>query len=270
MNTKMKMIGLLIISILFLGACTSNNPLEMTKAPQEESTTPLEDPVALAEEAEDELALEEKEETEPTSEDSSTDSATASSQTNQETSNIDNELTQAEIDSLVFMREEEKLARDVYLGLYDLWGLSIFQNIANSEQTHTDAVKGLLDQFDIEDPADTSPPGIFVDEALQKLYDDLMVLGAQSLGDALKVGAAIEEIDILDLQEALEYTQNESIQRVYENLLKGSENHLRAFTSTLDSQTGEPYQPQYLSASVYDEILAASAPRGGRGNNNRP
>ena len=76
-------------------------------------------------------------------------------------------LSDAEINSLVFMREEEKLARDVYLSLYDLWGLQIFQNIADSEQTHTDAVASLLEKYDIPDPADTSPAGVFVNPDLQ-------------------------------------------------------------------------------------------------------
>ena len=180
------------------------------------------------------------------------------------------DLTEDEIASLIFMREEEKLAKDVYLGLFDLWGTPIFQNIANSEQTHTDAVKRLLDTFGIKDPADNSPVGVFANEDLQNLYDELMVIGAQSLGDALKVGGAIEEIDILDLKESLEIIQNDEIQRVYENLLRGSENHLRAFTSNFERQTGETYQPQYLTQSDYDAILSNATSRGRRGNSNRP
>lgn len=187
-----------------------------------------------------------------------------------ESANMDTSLSEDEIASLIYMREEEKLAKDVYLGLFELWGTPIFQNIANSEQTHTDAVKGLLDTFGIPDPADTSPAGVFMNQDLQNLYDDLMAAGAQSLGDALKVGAAIEEIDILDLKSSLEYTQNEEIQRVYENLLRGSENHLRAFTSNLEQQTGEIYQPQYMNQVDYDSILAINSQRGGRGNGFRP
>lgn len=183
------------------------------------------------------------------------------------------DLTDEEIDSLIYMREEEKLAHDVYLAMYDLWGLSIFKNIANSEQTHTDAVKGLLDTYDIPDPVDTSPAGVFQNADLQSLYDQLTELGAQSLGEALKVGAAIEEIDILDLLEALEFVENSAVRRVYENLLKGSENHLRAFTSTLEKQTGESYTPQYLSEDAFDEIVSAQFDRGtreGDSQDNRP
>jgi len=185
-------------------------------------------------------------------------------------SDISQSITDEEIDSLVFMREEEKLARDVYLKLYDFWGLQIFQNIANSEQTHTDAVANLLEKFNIPDPADTSPAGVFVDADLQSLYDELIEMGAQSLGDALKVGAAIEEIDILDLQEYLEIVEEQAIRQVYENLLKGSEKHLRAFTSTLEKQTGEIYQPQYMTEDAYNEIISGAVGRNGQSNGRRP
>lgn len=178
-------------------------------------------------------------------------------------------LTDAEIDSLIFMREEEKLAQDVYLAMYDLWGQGIFQNIAGSEETHTDAVKQLLDTYNLPDPADTSPPGEFENSQLQNLYDELIALGSQSLGDALKVGAAIEEIDILDLEEYLTEVETDAIRRVYENLLRGSENHLRAFTSSLLRTTGEVYQPQYMDADAYSAIIDAENTRGTRGNNRR-
>jgi len=178
-------------------------------------------------------------------------------------------LTDAEIDSLIFMREEEKLAQDVYLAMYDLWGQAIFQNIAGSEETHTNAVKQLLDTYNLPDPADTSPPGVFENSQLQNLYDELIALGFQSLGDALKVGAAIEEIDILDLEENLKIVETDAIRRVYENLLKGSENHLRAFTSSLLRTTGEVYQPQYMDADAYSAIIDAENTQGTRGNNRR-
>ncbi len=172
------------------------------------------------------------------------------------------DLTDEEIASLVFMREEEKLAHDVYLALYDLYGLPIFNNIARSEQTHTDAVKRLLDAFGIPDPADTSPVGKFEDHELQSLYDELIQTGSQSLADALKVGAAIEEIDILDLEERLAFVENESIRSVFENLLRGSRNHLRAFTRTLTQNTEEIYEPQYMTEDAYNATITANAERG--------
>lgn len=179
------------------------------------------------------------------------------------------ELSDDEIAGLLLMREEEKLAHDVYIALYETWGLAIFQNIANSEQSHTDAVKALLDAYGLEDPAAGEAPGEFVNADLQALYNELITQGSQSLSNALKVGAAIEEIDILDLEEQQVQTDDPGIRTVYENLLKGSRNHLRSFTSTLYRQTGETYQPQYLSTDVYQGIVGSSIESGGNGKGNR-
>lgn len=178
-------------------------------------------------------------------------------------------VSEDEASGLLYMREEEKLAHDVYLALYDSWGLPIFQNISNSEQTHADAVKALLDAFGLEDPAAGKGPGEFTNTDLQALYDDLTLQGSRSLNDALRVGAAIEEIDILDLETQLSQIENASIRTVYENLMKGSRNHLRAFTSTLSRQTGETYQAQYLSSDVYQSIVGSSMEAGGRRYGNR-
>jgi len=172
--------------------------------------------------------------------------------------------SQEEIDGLVFMVEEEKLARDVYQGLHEEWGEQIFENIAGSEQAHMDALGRLLERYDIESPV-ADEVGVFANPELQALYDELMETGSQSLADALLVGAAIEEIDILDLEEYLAETELRDIQRVYENLLRGSQNHLRAFVKELEAETGEVYAPQYMGQEAYDEILDAPAGNGGRG-----
>ena len=100
--------------------------------------------------------------------------------------------------------------------------------------------------------------GTFTDTKLQALYDQLVAQGSESVTDALKVGAAIEEIDILDLHERLAATDNAAIERVYNSLLAGSENHLRAFVSNLNPRTGETYAPQYLSQAAHNAIVTAS------------
>ncbi len=165
------------------------------------------------------------------------------------------ELADEEVAGLLWMREEEKLARDVYLTLYERWELPVFKNIARSEQVHMEAVLALLERYSLDDPAMDAEIGEFANEDLQALYDQLVETGDESLEAALKVGAAIEEIDILDLERWLEQTDNEDIQLVYENLMMGSRNHLRAFTSTLEMQTGATYEPQYLTQEAYDEIV---------------
>ena len=170
-------------------------------------------------------------------------------------------LSEAEKDGILYMREEEKLARDVYQTLYEKWKLQIFSNIARSEQTHMDAVKLLIDKYGLEDPAEGKAIGEFTDQKLQDLYNKLVQDGSKSIENALKVGAAIEEIDIIDLKKHISETDKEDIKIVYENLMKGSRNHLRAFTSTL-STYGVVYEPQYLSKDEYEQIINSPMEKG--------
>lgn len=143
-------------------------------------------------------------------------------------------LSAAENAGVLFMREEEKLARDVYLFLGDIYDIPVFSNIASSEQRHMDAVLGLIDKYGLDDPAAGNELGEFTDATLQALYDQLVAQGSASLDDALAVGVLIEETDIADLETHIAETSRNDIRRVYENLLRGSQNHLAAFQSQLD------------------------------------
>ena len=165
------------------------------------------------------------------------------------------ELSPEETAGLIFMREEEKLARDVYNYLYAKWEMRVFNNIAQSEQKHTDAIKTLIDKYELEDPITNDTPGSFMNEDLQSLYDTLVAKGDASLVDALLVGALIEEVDILDIQKELDdHVDNEDVIFVYDNLLYGSYNHLRAFVKNLSRQ-GVVYEPQLLLEKVYNSII---------------
>ncbi len=162
------------------------------------------------------------------------------------------DLTASERDGLLYMAEEEKLAGDVYQSLNEKWNLRVFDNIGKAERTHEAAVKTLLTRYSLPDP--TKGAGEFSNETLQVLYDDLVSRGSASTKDALQVGAAIEEIDILDLVERMDQTDKADILLVYANLKRGSENHLRAFVNNLQRQ-GVEYRPEYLSSEKYDRII---------------
>ncbi len=174
-------------------------------------------------------------------------------------------LEEIDKSGIIFMREEEKLARDVYLRLADLWGMNIFSNIASSEDTHMEAVLSLIDMAGLEDPAKGLATGEFHNQDLQSLYNALIIQGGQSLAEALLVGAAVEEIDILDIQKFLAKTEDVHVGEVYQNLLNGSINHLNSFVRTYERLTDEEYQPQYLSEAAFQEMLTASAQGSGQG-----
>jgi rhodanese-related sulfurtransferase len=170
-------------------------------------------------------------------------------------------LNEKEIKGLLRMREEEKLARDVYTTLGAKWGTRIFANIASSEQTHTDAIKVLLDKYSIVDPTTDDTVGVFHSPLMQKLYDDLTARGLQSSTEALTVGALIEDLDIYDLDILMKETDKEDILSVYSNLQRGSRNHMRAFIKNL-SMSGGVYAPQYISNEAFTAIINASQERG--------
>jgi hypothetical protein len=174
------------------------------------------------------------------------------------------DLSQAEIDALFYMREEEKLARDVYLFLASQWGLPAFSNIAKSEQAHMDSLLELFDRYDLTDSA-SAEAGVFNNVDLQALYNQLIAQGSISAEEAFKVGAAIEEIDILDLQVRLTQTDHEDIQQVFNSLLMGSYNHLNAFVGNLSNRYGITYEPQYISSDLYQQILSTETGGSGSG-----
>ena len=162
-------------------------------------------------------------------------------------------LTKAESKGLLFMREEEKLARDVYLTLYAEWGLRPFSNISAAEQRHMDAILGLLEKYGLEDP--TLDMGEFSNPKLQKLFNDLVTKGLRSELDALMVSALIEETDIADLLRARKRTDKKDLLAVYESLLGGSERHLNAFVRNIEARSDKTYAAQKLSQKKVDTIL---------------
>jgi hypothetical protein len=173
-------------------------------------------------------------------------------------------ISEEEKQGLLYMREEEKLARDVYITLFEKWGVPIFSNISQSEQTHTEAVRAILVKYNIKDPVTNDAVGVFVNAELKKLFDDLVKRGEVSVEEALSVGAFIEDLDIKDLQNNISKTDNEDIKLVYENLMRGSRNHLRSFVSQLKSR-GVTYKPEYITAQEYESIIASPKETGSGG-----
>ncbi len=189
-----------------------------------------------------------------------------SSSTSSITAQQSSKLSQEEINGLLFTREEEKLARDVYQTLGATWKVSVFNNIAASEQNHMDAIKVLLDRYGLKDPVGNNGVGVFSNAQLQQWYKELISKGNTSLSAALRVGGEIEERDILDIQQLMAQTNSADLDRVYGSLLRGSENHLRAFVNNFQNLTGETYEPQFMSDDEFATIMDGS---NGRGNGRR-
>jgi hypothetical protein len=188
---------------------------------------------------------------------------------NLNTANLQNQITSLpvellstpELNTLALMREEEKLARDVYIALYSKWGANVFTNISSSEQTHMDAILMLLNKYGLPDPVGTNAIGVFNNATLQSLYTQLVAQGSVSLLDAYKVGATIEDLDIFDLTTALTSIDNQDIRLVYDSLKKGSRNHMRSFYKNIVT-LGGIYVPQYITQAAFDAIIDSAMETG--------
>lgn len=187
--------------------------------------------------------------------------STPSAQAAAPAAGVSSPLTPAETADLLFMREEEKLARDTYHTLYELYeayGLTVFSNIENSEQSHMDAMLKLLIKYGLPDPAAGKAIGEFTDHELQAQYDLLIEKGVKSPLDALQVGGIIEETDMEDIKAAMERSSHVDIDSTYDNLLCGSRNHLRAFAANIVAMTGQAYKALVLPQWEVDQILAST------------
>ena len=180
---------------------------------------------------------------------------------------------------LEFMCEEEKLARDVYITLGTKYPNSrVFGNIDDSEERHKCAVADMLEKYGIPNPSTNDNVGVFTGEDygwyFNEKFNALVEKGSVSELDALYVGAFIEELDMLDINQCPEvivetdngidevsecgkiYTNKPDIQRLYGYLLEGSENHLRAYVKNIEKQIGEGnYKAQVLTQEQVDTIL---------------
>jgi hypothetical protein len=179
---------------------------------------------------------------------------------NDDVVNLDNKtnqvtsLTDYEYADLLFLREEEKLARDVYLFSYEKYKFEIFKNISNSEQQHMNSVLQLLNKYNIQDPISVEI-GVFNNQTLQNMYNQLVAKSSISLLDALIVGNQIEDLDINDLTLNELRTNKSDLISVYSTLKCGSKNHLRSFYNQL-LQQGGLYNPEYISQDSFNSIVS--------------
>lgn len=169
-------------------------------------------------------------------------------------------LEEAELARILFIREEEKLAYDVYKTMFDKYGVTVFQNVPNSELSHMESMLTIIKKYDLIDPIDINPRGIFKNTTLQALYNQLIEKGNISLLSAYQVGALIEELDISDLNSSLAVTNNQDVRLVYDFLNKGSRNHLRSFFKNI-KMLNDTYIPIYISQSEFDSIVNSANER---------
>ncbi len=142
-------------------------------------------------------------------------------------------LTTTETSDILFMREEEQLAHDLYTRWFGMYSIPVFSNIAASETMHVNEVQLLIDRYGLQGNQIGNASTGYHNATIQSLYNSLTAQGDASLTGALKASLAVEERDIADLDLALAGTTRADIIQVYSNLRRGSENHKSAFLRQL-------------------------------------
>lgn len=163
-------------------------------------------------------------------------------------------LNQAEQDSIIQMVHWEKLFEQVYNQFHQQWQHEVFKNIPQNEEKHRKALEALLTKYKLMLAN--------LDASLTKLQDNWISQGSTSWVAALTVSATMEDKYLFELQNALsnKAIDNFDIQFVYQNLAKGSRNHLRTLVSLLKEQQVE-YQAHYLTSTKFQEIIRSPQER---------
>lgn len=181
---------------------------------------------------------------------------------------------------LVFICEEEKLARDVYRVLARRFPeIDVFADMQESQQHNHCAVLELLRKYRVSIPRVNDNVGVFSWGIYGRYFTEKYLVltnqGSISPLNALYVGAFMEELNIQEITRCpkvvidvsngigeisacgMRYTDNPDVLRVYGMLLEESRRHLRELASAIEEQTGDgKYQAQVLQQKEVDEILS--------------
>ena len=171
------------------------------------------------------------------------------------------DLTADEIEFIYAVREDEKVARDLYFSFFGTFGLKPFENIGKAEDNHIKATEKLFDYYEIDYPA-LSENGKFENAIRQKLYDSLLLKGTPEL-EAFKVMALLEETNIAEYGEVLKTIVNPNIKIVIENLAKASVNHFKAAIRQITA-LGGTYAPSLMTQEQYRAVIAVGFEQGKR------
>ncbi len=172
------------------------------------------------------------------------------------------ELSAQQKSHLIQLYDEEKLAHDIYVEFYAQHNYKPFSHHSEAEAKHMVAVADILTLYGLDIPQ--NPAGIFDNAEYQTAYDDWLPKGLADGKDALYIAAYIEEMDILDLMDAItQIAETDDIKAMYEKLLAGSENHLRAYNKFIFMELGITYQPQIMDQALFDTIMAGGGGHGG-------
>lgn len=163
-------------------------------------------------------------------------------------------ITENDKNSLVYFREEEKLAADAFDYFYEMWTNKLFLTFKNSETKHECRFRELLDYYGIEDPVKEYGRGEFGSDSLEYYYVSIISFGSKSLLHSFLAGAEIEEKTVYELGNAIKVIDNENLTEVYKTHKISSEGYLRVFAAKLKDNS-IIYKPKFMTEDSYNKII---------------
>ncbi len=161
------------------------------------------------------------------------------------------QITETEAGDLQLLREEEKLARDLFRDWSDR--SELFGAVAHSKQLHFEIVGALLQRHQVTDRT-LGGEGLYVFPQLQTLHQELLARGGSTELEALAAGAELHERDLVGLEEAAGRSQLEDVRASLAEIQRGARNHLRGCVEELALQ-GVDYAPRLLSPEAFAAII---------------
>lgn len=174
--------------------------------------------------------------------------------------NVTDPLTADEIEFLFAMREDEKMAKDLYTAFGAQYPTAVqFSRIATAEATHVAAIETMLTYYEVSFPALT-PAGVFADAEKQAQYDAFLAQGTTIQG-AFEVMALLEEENIAAYKAVEATATNANIKLILANMVRASSNHLKAAVRQL-TILGITYTPTHLDQATFDEVISSAFAQG--------
>jgi hypothetical protein len=154
-------------------------------------------------------------------------------------------LTSQEAFDLLYLVEEEKMTRDVIAFFWQRYDVRVFERIMTTERRHMNMIQRAMSTSRVAHPTFPVQAGNYTVSNLRTIYTD-MTQDVTSLQGALLNSAALAEISILDLRDAISHLSGKQprLATLYNSLLLASESHLRSFAGILELLDEEDYEAQ--------------------------
>jgi hypothetical protein len=225
MKTKLSLLGVVLVSLVLLGAGCGSTSSEVLEVNDESKITKV--------------------------------NREKINQKIEQTGDKNKKLNATENRYIIYMIEGEKMARDLYYHFSQKYDFAQFEELYKAEQSQLQAIKQLAKKYDIENPAAKKDVGQFKNPEIQQFYDEFLKQGNKNLEEALKASSKAEEVAIQIYLRSIDGAEKADTKFVFEQLNIAAKNHLRLLAETLEEKEVD-YKPEHLDQPDYNRIIHSS------------